>query len=1754
MDKKAAIRAYAIVIMLMVSVSGAAVAPFLASMSYQQDTDGSSSADCGCPTPGTTLSAEKTATGYWEQSVEYDWTISKTVEPTSALVENTFDATFTYTIEVVKSAGETDDTFGVKGDITVKNGGSVATQGLKIIDTIQINRNDGAGYVNFVSFTVNLGAYTILNPGVTHVYSYNYEFTPDADADATYRNVAKVTIKNHAGHIGYDWGPEPKIGFSLPSEPKIVSSTDNTATVTDTLNVPEHWELVSNGFASQVFSASGSMTYEVTVKNVDAPEGDVAYMTNTAVVTESDTGEYDEADASVELTSAGVPFYPEPEMTIVKSGPENALPGETITWYFTVTNVGNVALTNVHIVDEMLGIDTYIDLALGASQDFSGTYTVPADITAEFVVNTASADDPDGAGHEEDSDSVPILYPGVHITKVADVSWAVPGQTITYTVEVFNIGNCDITADMWDVVGPKYGAVLIPFGESVVYEYTYTIPMDFEGDELCNYADTYATAYSAGGYQWTGYDSAQVCIPIVKLGIDLEKTANVDFAVPGQTITYTVTITNLGNIAIYADMLDYMTGFVAGHTLIEPGMSISYTYDFTVDEDFEGSEICNTADTFADYYLPDQTFVEGGLYDVDTVCIPIVRAGIDIVKTTEVEAICPGETAYWTITITNTGNVDLVNIVITDEMAIFDNMGHTMMIDLLAAGASQSFTVYTDITEDMVGEFTNTASVTADVAGYDIASVSDEASANVFVIYADLEVSKIGPTDAKPGDVITYTVTIVNEGNWDLTGITVVDSLVGNLGPIDLAAGATWSLDYQYTIPANYASTTLVNTVTVTYSVCGEDVDEASWTVNIELPEECPMLWIEKTSPCRAMEGEAVPFFITVTNTGNVPVENVMVWDITTNTYYYLDDYDGEGVGTLQPGEVWNLPVFTIEVYDNDGSELMTKFINIAEVTGEYDGFDVWCQDSALVDLIHPAILVEKSGPELSAEGHTITWTITVTNVGDVSLTNVYIVDQIWGACEPSCGTCDEKSDASPLASAEVTLGYLGVGASKTVTVTFAVPEEFDCNYVCNHVVAYGQPGPSCLWCGHGACEWFESTNDKRWVSDDACVCTFIVKPAIDVEKVGPVCVDPAIGLMTFTVDVTNTGNYVIEDLRIVDEAAGYDVTFDDINLMPGETKTVEISMYLPEDFEGDWFTNVAVAYGDVFGDEHCIVSDSDDAVVHVDMPGILLDKDVNTHDAMAGDTITFSFVITNTGNTPLVDIVLYDPMLALYAPADWPVAIPDLAVGGSYTYYYDYVIPDDDVVGSLSNVAYVYGYSCCCNVEVYSQDDVEFFVAEPCIEVFKTTEDTVALIGETIYWEITVHNCGNVALSDVYINDPLVGLVDYYVGNLPVDGYFYITVEYLVTGDSPWCSQCMLCNQVFVEGQYGTIEVTDDAEHCVFIAQPSYTVEKVGPCEVGYGESIVWTITITNTGNVDLLDVTVTDPLTGDSWFIDSIAIGDSEVLYTTEYWTDSTELTDPVVNTVYVSADETFYADDTYVIEQEASSTVAVAYIEILVEKSGPMTAVRGETITYTITITNMGNRAVNAYVDDELLGIVQYPLSLAIGESVTLDAEMTQYTIPLCGECDCLTNYVFVDADYLSCNGNYYFAWDDDQVCTELLTESISLVKTGPESAIPGEIVTFYFMVVNTGEVTLSDIVVVDITTGVTYDAIPDLAPGESYSWSDYYQIPVGFLGDAQWGWFDNHAMAYGYYHGVETFDGSGWSIWVHTPACAAPPVLA
>ena len=101
------------------------------------------------------------------------------------------------------------------------------------------------------------------------------------------------------------------------------------------------------------------------------------------------------------------------------------------------------------------------------------------------------------------------------------------------------------------------------------------------------------------------------------------------------------------------------------------------------------------------------------------------------------------------------------------------------------------------------------------------------------------------------------------------------------------------------------------------------------------------------------------------------------------------------------------LAVGASETYSCTLAGVTADFTNTAsvEATGP-TGSTVTDSDTADVDVIGPAITISKTpDTQQAAAGDTVTFGITVTNTGDVALSNVAVSDALASDCDTTIGT-----------------------------------------------------------------------------------------------------------------------------------------------------------------------------------------------------------------------------------------------------------------------------------------------------------------------------------------------------------------------------------------------------------------------------------------------------------------------------------------------------------------------------------------------------------------------------------------------------------------------------------------------------------------------------------------------------------------------------------------------------------------------------
>jgi serine-aspartate repeat-containing protein C/D/E len=154
---------------------------------------------------------------------------------------------------------------------------------------------------------------------------------------------------------------------------------------------------------------------------------------------------------------------------------------------------------------------------------------------------------------------------------------------------------------------------------------------------------------------------------------------------------------------------------------------------------------------------------------------------------------------------------------------------------------------------------------------------------------------------------------------------------------------------------------------------------------------------VVKTGPSTAYHGDTVTYNYTVTNPGNSPIHDVVLTDNKCSSVQGPTKQEGPNntdADHLDPGDTWTYNCQRAVPAHSSSEE--DPIVNVATVTGK-DEFDrnVSDDDDHSVSINHPAIDIDKTGPATATAGDIVTFTMEVTNTGDMPFAqgNVVIED-----------------------------------------------------------------------------------------------------------------------------------------------------------------------------------------------------------------------------------------------------------------------------------------------------------------------------------------------------------------------------------------------------------------------------------------------------------------------------------------------------------------------------------------------------------------------------------------------------------------------------------------------------------------------------------------------------------------------------------------------------------------------------------------
>jgi len=1007
-----------------------------------------------------------------------------------------------------------------------------------------------------------------------------------------------------------------------------------------------------------------------------------------------------------------------PLIDIEKSGPVYGHVGETIEYTYTVTNTGYLPLTDVDVKDDVVG-DIVLDdkLGVGETKTYHATYTIKAG-DPDPLINWATVTGDDKYGRtvtDKDDWSVDILHPLIEVTKSVDPGCQEWRKSVWYTITVTNPklpwGDTDLkNVVVSDPMLGTWNIAKLLVGESKEFKVQVTITEALEhefGDPLIN-------TVTANGEDITGWDAPEVTacaeVEIMHPAIRIVKEADLTCAAVGETVTYWITVynpspdTDMTKVVVTDEMFN---GIIWEGPL---GYGKSYELPPLTHEVTANDPILLKNTVFVDAWD-----IQGN-YRTDHACweVKIHKPLVQITKTADVKCAAEGDTVVFTIKVENLSPSPYTYLTYeVHDPLLAPVWGDPIMTGSLAPGASASASfayVVPNIAPELFWELKNTAWVeawdeqwkTSDLPN--LHYVTDDDWVCVDILHPMIEVSKVADVScATEGDTVKFTITVHNPSLDTWMHFVVNDPLLSD-DPLPGFSGylkPTGSETQAYTylvgdIPADPLNWELVNTVYVDawddqwYTSPTPENHEASDDASAKVDILHGGIEIVKTADVKcAAEGDTVTFTITVSNPSVDTWMNFAVYDPFLAPVYGSPLTAFSGRLAPEGSESHSFTYLVPAIPADPQNPLVWELVNEAWVNAWDDQYKTSPtpdnhmfsgRTSVSVDILHPMIVVEKTvDPMCGKPGEMVTFTITVTNPTIDTWMNFVVHDPLLA---PIYG------DPLPEFS-----GRLGPGDSETQTYDFVLPKlpSTDTWELQNIVKVDGWDD-----------QWITSPTEENHVAsdtDDAWVD--IVWPSIEIVKVPAYSVIHEKEWALWYITITNTGDtwlngsltadtmqYLDKDGNVLFSEPIPIYGFSFTNLKPGETVPGTTYWQVPN-LDGD-LDNIVTMRNIVTVEakdhqEHVVTDTSygDITIIH---PKIHVTK-VGPLSANVGDIVTYTVVVTNTGDTILYDVKLWDSLLNAYVGN-----IPQLDVGeSSDPITYTYTVPAGE--GTLDNTVTATGH-----------------------------------------------------------------------------------------------------------------------------------------------------------------------------------------------------------------------------------------------------------------------------------------------------------------------------------------------------------------------------------------------------------------------------------------------------------------------------
>lgn len=387
-----------------------------------------------------------------------------------------------------------------------------------------------------------------------------------------------------------------------------------------------------------------------------------------------------------------------------------------------------------------------------------------------------------------------------------------------------------------------------------------------------------------------------------------------------------------------------------------------------------------------------------------------------------------------------------------------------------------------------------------------------------------------------------------------------------------------------------------------------------------------------------------------------------------------------------------------------------------------------------------------------------VTYTVEIANTGPDSETNVVLEDALAGVLDDATYNNNVSSSVGTCVFNNLTincsLGTLSAGAVVTATYSVTVNDP--------------PSGDSALINTATA-----SSDGGTPVSAEVRV-PISVSPQFTFQKsAAPQEITAAGQIITYSFAVTNSGNVTLNNITVNESAFSGTGTLSAITCptttLAPEDSTVCTATYTAtqEDINAGVITNTATAQAS-YGSVVLLPASSSAAVTATPAAALTLQKTASpTTVNAAGEQVTYSFTVTNTGNVTLSGLAINDVMAAPATPGNLSaITCPDttLAPGAETTCTATYTVSQADLdAGNISNTATASGTTPNSFVvtSAPSTATVQATAQASSLTLNKSADiQSFSYPGVAITYTYLVTNTGTVVLNNIAVTDSQINMV----------------------------------------------------------------------------------------------------------------------------------------------------------------------------------------------------------------------------------------------------------------------------------------------------------------------------------------------------------------------------------------------------------